>query len=252
MGLLESLREKNALLFYFGLLCLAAGIICIILTQTTQQRIMGSNAYLKPMKFCLSIWLFCWSMGCYMQYLDAQGKVKLYSIIAVIGLAYELVIIIGQAYRGQLSHFNVSTPLNGMLFTSMGVVIVIVTSWTGYTGYLFFAQQAFAVPATVVWGIRLGIAMSVIFAFQGGVMGAMMRHTVGAPDGTPGLPLVNWSNTNGDLRIAHFLGMHALQVIPLLSLLVSKNVGYVIAIAVGYFLIVVFTLVQALQGRPLF
>ena len=42
-------------------------------------------------------------------------------------------------------------------------------------------------------------------------------HTIGAPDGTPGLPLVNWSRTHGDLRIPHFFGLHGLQAIPLLA-----------------------------------
>ena len=251
-GFIETLREKNALLFYFGLFCFVGGLVCAILTKTTSLQIIGVSAWLKPAKFFVSIAIFCWSMAWYMQYLDDQKKVDLYNIVLIVGMLYELVVITGQAYRGQLSHFNVTTPLNGMLFTLMGIVITIVTLWTGYIGYLFFAQQSFSIPMTIVWGIRLGIIISVIFAFQGGVMGAMLRHTVGAPDGGVGMPVVNWSRNNGDLRIAHFLGLHALQVIPLLSMLVSKNVSYVIAIAIGYTLLVVFTLVQALQGKPLF
>lgn len=251
-GFIETLREKNALLFYFGLFCFVGGLVCAVLTKTTVVQIAGVSAWLKPAKFFVSIAIFCWSMGWYMQYLDDKKQVNLYNIVLIVGMLYELVVITAQAYRGQLSHFNVSTPLNGMLFTLMGIVITIVTLWTGYIGYLFFVQQSFSIPMTIVWGIRLGIIISVIFAFQGGVMGSMLRHTVGAPDGGPGLPIMNWSRNNGDLRIAHFLGLHALQAIPLLSMLVSKNVNYVIAIAAGYTLMVVFTLIQALQGKPIF
>ena len=46
---------------------------------------------------------------------------------------------------------------------------------------------------------------------------------IGAPDGTPRLPLTNWSRTHGDLRIPHFFGLHGLQAIPLLAWAVGRR-----------------------------
>jgi hypothetical protein len=92
----------------------------------------------------------------------------------------------------------------------------------------------------------------VVFSFEGFVMGSRLTHTIGGPDGESGIPLLNWSTKYGDPRIAHFIGMHALQVLPLLSFYIMKNTKGTIALTVVYLLLAVFTLVQALQGKPLF
>jgi hypothetical protein len=65
--------------------------------------------------------------------------------------------------------------------------------------------------------VRLGLAVTLLGLLEGFAMIAVGGHSVGVADGGPGLPLLGWSTTGGDLRIAHFVGMHALQGLPLLA-----------------------------------
>jgi hypothetical protein len=252
MKFLRELKSRNALLYYYGWLYFIGGIVSIIMSLASDTTVLGINAWIKPMKFFLSIWIFCWTMAWYLTYLDNKRRVRAYTWAIVIVMLIEQVIITWQAANGRLSHFNNSTPFYLLLFSTMGVAITALTVWTAVIGYYFFQQKHFTVPMPYIWGIRLGIIVFVIFAFEGGVMATRLAHTVGAPDGGPGLPVLNWSKEYGDLRVAHFIGIHSLQAIPLFGYYVAKSNRAVLFFAAGYFLVTVFLLIQAFQQMPLF
>ncbi|RYY23881.1 MAG: hypothetical protein EOO04_13725 [Chitinophagaceae bacterium] len=252
MYFIKELKRRNPVLFWFSLLNLIAAIACVILTQTTQVTVNGINAFIKPFKFFFSIAIFCATMGWIMYYLQRPGKVKAFNIMAVIVFSYESFVITWQAANGRLSHFNNTSFFYLALFQLMGIAIVVLTLWTGYIGYLFFRKHSWDIPMRYVWGIRLGIIFFVLFALEGGIMGAIFSHTVGGNDNSNGLPVVNWNRQHGDLRIAHFLGMHTLQVFPLFAYFIASTNKSVLFFALVYVVIVVAVLIQALMGFPLF
>ena len=82
-------------------------------------------------------------------------------------------------------------------------------------------------------------------------MGSKLNHSVGALNDNSNLFIIGWSKTVGDLRVSHFIGMHALQVLPILSYYILKNTKMTIGLSIIYGLLALLTLIQALQGRPL-
>ncbi|HTE28904.1 MAG TPA: hypothetical protein VK666_00910 [Chryseolinea sp.] len=250
MKFLNELRRRNPVLYYFGWLNFIGALISIIMTQTSETAVLGINAWIKPMKFFFSIWIFCWTMGWYLAYLDNKRRVRIYTWMVVVVMIIEQVIITWQAANGRLSHFNITTPLYRSLFILMGVAIATLATWTGVIGYYFFRQRRFEVPMPYIWGIRLGIILFVLFSFEGGLMASRLSHTVGAPDGGPGLPVVNWSSQYGDLRVAHFIGLHSLQLIPLFGNYIARRSRSVQLFAAGYFILTALLFIQALQRVP--
>ena len=250
IGFIKELKIRNEYLFYFGLLCVIISIVCIILTKTTSTEIQGVNAWFKPLKFAISIGLFSWTMAWYCHYLSNFNVTPFnWTVITLFG--FELIYIIFQASKGQLSHFNISTPTYSLLYSLMGLAAVLVTLYTAYIGLLFFTQSFPDLPKYYVWSIRLGILIFVIFSFEGGLMGSRMNHSVGAINDNSNWWIVGWSKTVGDLRVSHFIGMHALQLLPLLSFYIFKNLKMTIVISIFYGLLATSTLVQALNGKPL-
>ena len=251
LNFIQELKFRNESLFWFGLLCLSLSIIFLVLTKITSTQVHGVNAWFKPFKFAVSIGLFSWTMALYCDYLSDFNVTPFnWTVITLFG--FELIYIIFQASKGQLSHFNISTPTHSLIYSLMGLIAVLVTLYTAYIGLLFLTQSFPNLPNYYVWSIRLGILIFIVFSFEGGLMGSRMNHSVGAINDNSNWWILGWSKTVGDLRVSHFIGMHALQILPLLSFYIFKNTKATIIISIIYGLLATTTLVQALKGKPIF
>jgi hypothetical protein len=248
---LKELKKRNERIYWFGWYNLILGIVCIILMQLDSQQVLGINRWIKPMKFFLSVWIMVWSMGWLLFYLDNKRKVLTISWFIIITMFIENFLITMQSIRGVPSHFNVHDPMNSMVFSVMGIAILVFTFAVIYAEWLFFRQKTFSIPASYLWGIKLGLLFFIIFSMEAGFMLSRLSHTVGGLDGGPGLPLINWSTEHGDLRIAHFIGLHSLQLLPLAGYYFFKKSLELILFSIAYFLLVASILILALKGIPL-
>jgi len=264
-GRLAALHRPLALVTFGALGLLAASLI---LLAVDGRQILGAPVWMKPAKFAVSIALLAPTLAWIIAQMPGR-RVRAGGTVMAGVAALELVIITVQAARGVPSHFNNATALDAGLFATMGAAITLLWIVELLITVQAFRQQ-FESPART-WAIRLGLAG----ALAGGAVGFLMPiptpaqraqiaggqrpalvggHSVGAPDGGPGLPVTRWSTRAGDLRVPHFLGLHALQVLPLAAWLLERRRRRggrpVIALGMAWIGLTLVTLAQALRGQP--
>lgn len=228
MRFIREIFKRNKALGFFGLLNFLVFVILLFLSFWEQRTLLGINIWYKPMKFALSIGIFSWTMAWYLAYIDDLGKIRKIQWTIIVMMFIEQVIITGQAARGELSHFNISSYFNLTLFNIMGTAIFINTLMVFWA--LLLIRKNINLPEGYRAGLVWGMGIFCIASLQGYAMAANMGHTLGAPDGQEGIFFLNWAKGFIDLRIFHFIGLHALQVLPIYAWFLAKNNPKLVAI----------------------
>jgi hypothetical protein len=274
MTTLRRLWTTDAPLTATGLIMLAGLAAAVAGLWLDPRTITGAPAWLKPAKFAASTAIYTFTLAWIFSDLPdwrrmrrIVGRMTSAILIGEVGAIYV------QAGRGVTSPFNVGTPLDAALFAAMGLGILAQLGASVAVAVALWRQRFDDVA--LGWALRLGMTLSIIGASTGGLMtqptGAQLAearathqfpvagaHTVGAPDGGPGLPGTGWSTTHGDLRVPHFLGLHAMQALPLVALLLPRRRGadarrtrLTLVAAGSYFALFAILLTQALTGESI-
>ena len=200
--------------------------------------ITGAPAWLKPAKFAISTGVYCFTFVWMLGFVENRRMARLIANVTVASLIVEMAVILTQAARGTTSHFNMASPLNSFLWLTMGVFILVVWMMNLLLAILLILQRM--PERSFAWSLRLGLLISFVgmaaafpmvrptpgqkAAIAAGhgprIVGA---HSVGVADGGPGLPFVGWSTVGGDLRVAHFVGIHAMQVLPFFGWWIARR-----------------------------
>lgn len=269
----RALLEAHRPLTLVALACLPV-LAGALLLQVVDPRVVGGvSTWLKPAKFAASITVtgvaLAWILGQMKTDARARRLHRAGTWMAAVA-AFELAVITLQSARGVASHFNAATPLDTAIFTAMGLAIS--TLWLAE---IYVAVRAFRHDfgsSARAWGIRLGLVGTLVGGAVGFIMprptppqlaelqagghpAAVGAHTVGAPDGGPGMPVTRWSTEAGDLRVSHFLGLHALQGLPLAAVWLERRrrraTRDVLALGVAWVGLTLVTLAQAFRAQPL-
>ncbi|MBX0326396.1 hypothetical protein K2Z83_01645 [Oscillochloris sp. ZM17-4] len=276
-GALARAWAANWPLTLVGLAMVPTLLIALIGLAIDPRLITGAPAWMKPAKFAISIaiysFTFIWMLG-FVRGPRLRRMAGVAASLTAVAFMVEMVVIVLQVVRGTTSHFNVSTPLNAALFSTMGIFIMLLWVMGLLLAVALVAQRmadrpmALALRSGIVItlvGAGLGFLMTTTTAAQqasvaaGGAMTVSGAHAVGAPDDAPGLPIVGWSTQGGDIRVSHFVGLHAMQVLPFIGWLVGRRrrlgVGRQTALVgvagAGYLGLVLLLAWQALRAQPL-
>lgn len=219
-------RYRSLLAFSWAMAALA--VVAAVGLIVDDRVLAGAPIWFKPFKFAVSFVAYGLTLAWMLSRRPVPSRAGEWAAhtVVVAGLI-EMAVITGQAIRGRRSHFNIETPLDQGLFVVMGVTIAAL--WTGTLVIALLLFRAHLGDRAATWAIRLGLLIALAGLLLGGLMLAptpqqqaagelstvIGAHSVGVPDGGPAMPLTGWNTTGGDLRIPHFVGMHALQALPL-------------------------------------
>ena len=83
-------------------------------------------------------------------------------------------------------------------------------------------------------------------------------HTVGGADGGSGVPVTGWSREHGDLRVPHFIGLHALQALAIVAVVMRRwrqpeavRVRAILVVAASYASLYFLLLWEAMRGKSI-
>lgn len=252
---LHALWRTDRRLVAFALLLLAAMLPAALGLAFDERMLRGVNVWVKPMKFMLSVALLALTTAWFARDLPAavrQGRAwsaLVWTLLATGG--FEVGYITLQAALGQASHYNVGSAFHGLMYTLMGAGALALTATQPWLAWLLWRHG----DRTLAPAWRQAVLLGLVLTF---VLGAGVGMLLGGrqpPDG-PGLPVLGWSLVGGDLRVAHFVGIHAGQVLPLLAaaLLAWRPRLAPAGVWIGtaaWTALWAAVLVQALQGQPL-
>lgn len=227
MALAREVHRRQPQLAWFGGLLLAVMVPALVAAWLDPRTLNGVGVWVKPLKFMASVSLYALTTAWLLGDLPRErrgGRIERAVVAVVIATGvFEVGYITLQGALGQASHFNEDSTFHIVMYSLMGVGALSLNATALPLAWLF-ARHGDALAAPYRLAVVLGLVLTFIAGAGAGI--AISQHggsTIGAIAGGATLPLFGWSATGGDLRVPHFLGVHAQQMLPLAGALISVS-----------------------------
>ncbi len=235
----SAMRTWHRPLLVNAALMFALVLVCVVGAFVDDRQLVGESVWLKPMKFGLGMGVYGLTLAWLLSKLRRGRRVGWWvgTVFAVAGLL-DVGAVVYAAAHGTFSHFNSNTdPVAQLIRTAFryGIMPLLLTSLVIAVLVLLQRTGDRAVTLALRAGLGLAVASMVVAAWLSATASPTPRtmtdangdhvpltgaHGIGDPDGT-GMPITNWSTTGGDLRPPHFVGMHAIQALLLLTAILT-------------------------------
>ena len=222
-AILADLHARQPALARGGWAMLAVLLACLVAMAFDPRTINGVSVWVKPAKFAASfvvwLWTLAWAWGV-LAPAAREGWTARIVLWVTLGTGwFEVLWIAFRAALGQPSHFA-DDALGGAMYGLMGLAAVLLVAMAALLGLLVLWRPDPAQPRA--WRVAVGLGL-VLGGVLGGFTGASISanatpHVGGTAGDANALPPFFWSRDGGDLRVAHFLAVHAMQALPLLAL----------------------------------
>lgn len=223
----QSLHERQPALAWYGAALILLMLPMALAAGLDPRELRGAGVWIKPMKFALSIAVLAWTTAWFIGHLvpaQRSHRAVRWIVALVIGSgSFEFVYIALQAALGQASHYNVGDAFHGTMYTLMGIGAMVLTATQPMLAWQLRRHADRSRPAALRLAVQLGLVLTFVLGASAGVLLGGLQP----PDVSAGasLPLAGWSLAGGDLRPAHFIGIHAEQVLPLAALALGARGG---------------------------
>lgn len=222
LPLWQTLVSRQPLLARYGLAMLLLMLPALLAFSLDERLIREVPVWIKPLKFMASTALFAlttaWFLPLLPETIRQSRSMKWMVWTLIVTSAFEVAYISFQAGMGSASHYNTADSFHAAMYGSMAMAAVLLTATQAWLGWQIYRNTRSSTPSVFVLAVIAGLMLTFILSvISGFALGGKQ-----APAGE-GLAFLGWHMQGGDGRPAHFLAVHAQQLIPLMGYLAQHR-----------------------------